>query len=173
MSSQSAAMPKKESSSAVRVNSTGHEIQDRIRERVACRAYDLYQLDGAQHGKHLRHWLQAESEILGEVPEIRESGCWYTVNVPLRGFSASEVQVSVEPRRAIVAAEKQEVTPSEPGRASDVLERAIFMTAKWPAEVDPETASAYLKNGIMTLTVKRCTPGAADAENKASSARAT
>ena len=155
MSSQSAATPSKSSPSPIPVNSAIHQVYDRVRERIARRAYDLYQQDGNQPGQDMRHWLQAESEILSDVPEIRESGSWYTINVPLRGFAANEVQVSVEPRRAIVAAEKQEVTASEPGRPSNVLEQAVFARAKWPIDVDPATASAYLTNGVLTLTVKR------------------
>jgi len=155
MSSQSAATTSKGCSSPIPANSAIHQVYDRIRERIARRAYDLFQQGGNQPGQDMRHWLQAESEILTEVPEIRESGSWYTINVPLRGFAANEVQVSVEARRAIVAAEKQEVTASEPGRASNVLEQAVFARAKWPIDVDPATASAYLMNGVLTLTVKR------------------
>jgi HSP20 family molecular chaperone IbpA len=155
VSSQSVATASKGSSSPIPANSAIHQVCDRIRERIARRAYDLYQQDGNQPGRDMRHWLQAESEILTDVPEIRESGSWYTINVPLRGFRADEVQVSVEAQRAIVAAEKQEVTASEPGRASNVLEQAVFARAQWPIDVDPATASAYLMNGVLTLTVKR------------------
>jgi len=155
MSSQSAATPSKGSSSPIPANSPINQVYDRVRERIARRAYDLYQQDGNQPGHDLRHWLQAESEILTEVPEIRESGSWYTINVPLRGFAANEVQVSVEAQRAIGAAEKREVTASEPASASNVLEQAVFARAKWPIDVDPATASAYLMNGVLTLTVKR------------------
>jgi HSP20 family molecular chaperone IbpA len=155
MSSQSAATTSKRSCSPIPVNSAIRQVCDRVRERIARRAYDLYQQGGNQPGQDMRHWLQAESEILTDVPEIRESGSWYTINVPLRGFAANEVQVSVEPQRAIVVAEKQEVTASEPGRASNVLEQGLFARAKWPIDVDPATASAYLMNGVLTLTVKR------------------
>src|SRR6266478_3349213 len=126
MSSQSAATTSKGSSSPIPANSAIHQVYDRIRERIARRAYDLYQQNGNQDGQDMRHWLQAESEILSEVPEIRESGSWYTVNIPLRGFAAGEVQVSVEPRVAIIAAEKHQVTPSASGRGSDVFEQTIF-----------------------------------------------
>src|SRR5882724_4025739 len=142
MSSQSAATPSKGSSSPIPANSAINQVYDRVRERIARRAYDLYQQDGNQPGHDLRHWLQAESEILTDVPEIRESGSWYTINVPLRGFAANEVRISVEAQRAIVAAEKREVTASEPASAYNVLEQAA-------------TASAYLMNGVLTLTVKR------------------
>src|SRR6266403_5198696 len=73
MSSQSTATTSKGSSSPIPANSAIHQVYDRIRERIARRAYDLYQQDGNQPGRDMRHWLQAESEILTDVPEIRES----------------------------------------------------------------------------------------------------
>jgi HSP20 family molecular chaperone IbpA len=158
MANQSAATQSKDSSATVPVNSSNEQIRERIRERIALRAYDLFQQEGNQEGHDMRHWLQAESEIVTDVPEIRESASWFTVNVPLRGFTANEVQVTVEPQIALIAAEKQQVSASEPRRPSGVFEHGIFTTAKWPVEVDPNTASAYLKNGVLTLTVKRATP---------------
>jgi hypothetical protein len=35
-----------------------------MRERIEKRAYHLWLAGGGGHGEHLRHWLQAESEIL-------------------------------------------------------------------------------------------------------------
>jgi HSP20 family molecular chaperone IbpA len=148
-------------SASIPVNSARDQVNGRLQERISGRAYDLYQR-GQENGQDLRHWLQAESEILPEIPEIRESSSWFTVNVPLRGFNANEIQVTVEPNYAIVAAEKQESSASEPARASDVLEQTIYTQATWPSPVDPKTASAYLKNDILTLTVKRSDGNSAD-----------
>ena len=166
MSSQSAATRSTDTPSTVAVNAKRDQIHHRVKERIAGRAYDLYQQGGNQHGDDMRHWLQAESEILSTVPEIRESSSWFTVNIPLKGFSPSEVHVSVEPRSALVVAEKEQISNSEAGRSSDVFEQSVFTTAKWPIDVDPDTASAYLKNGVLTLTVKRAAPSESDAESK-------
>lgn len=55
------------------VASVQHEIEEvqsqllndeNIRERVALRAYELYQQRGGEHGRHLDDWAQAESEVL-------------------------------------------------------------------------------------------------------------
>ena len=35
-----------------------------LRERIEKRAYHLWLASGGSHGEHLRHWLQAESEVL-------------------------------------------------------------------------------------------------------------
>lgn len=142
-------------STSVPVNSADNPVHGKIQDRISGRAYDLYKQGGDQHGQHMQHWLRAESEILPAIPEIRESSSWFTVNVPLRGFNASEIEVSVKPDHAIIAAEKQQSSASEPGRSSDVFEQTFYTKASWPSSVEPETASAYLKNDILTLTVKR------------------
>lgn len=35
-----------------------------LRERIEKRAYHIWLASGGGHGEHLRHWLQAESEML-------------------------------------------------------------------------------------------------------------
>ena len=37
---------------------------DGIRERVASRAYELYERRGADHGRDLEDWAEAENEVL-------------------------------------------------------------------------------------------------------------
>src|SRR6266478_3017428 len=73
MSSRSAATQSKDTPSTVAVNIKKDQVRYRVNERIAGRAYDLYQQEGNRHGEDMRHWLQAESEILSSVPEIRES----------------------------------------------------------------------------------------------------
>src|SRR5206468_288354 len=96
-----------EASASVAVNAARDQVRQKLQDRISGRAYELYQQSGYEHGQHLRHWLQAESETLPVIPEIRESSSWFTINFPLRGFDAGEIQVVVEPHYAIVAAEKQ------------------------------------------------------------------
>ena len=171
MSTQSAATQSKETPSTIKVNSKNDQIHQRIRERIECRAYDLYQQEGNRHGEDMRHWLQAESEVLTDVPEIRESSSWFTANIPVRGFDPSEIEVSIEPRSALVVAEKQQTDASEPGRSSGT-EQAIFSRASWPAEIDPETASAYVKNGMLTVTAKRAMADERDREENRAAQKA-
>jgi HSP20 family molecular chaperone IbpA len=167
MSSRSAATLSKDSASPIPVNSAKEQLHHRVKQRISDRAYDIFQQGGNRHGDDMRHWLQAESEILTNVPEIRESGSWYTINIPLHGFTPSEAQVSVEPQYALVLAEKEQMTGGDPGPVSNVFEQSVFTKAKWPADVDPSTASAYLKNGVLTLTVKQANTDAPEKGNRA------
>jgi Protein of unknown function (DUF2934) len=42
------------------------ERSGRTRERIAQRAYELYQAGGYEQGRALEHWLEAEREVIGE-----------------------------------------------------------------------------------------------------------
>ena len=168
MSSQTAATRGEDSPAKISVDSRTDRLQDRVRTRIASRAFELYQREGNRPGQDLRHWLQAESELFMTVAEIRESSSWFTINVALDGFEASEIEVSVEAQRAIIAAEKQPASWRERGGSSDDLGHTVFTRANWPDAVDRNTASAYLKNGMLTLTVKRATYPQGEAETRRS-----
>ena len=42
------------------------ERSGQTRERIAQRAYELYQAGGYEQGRELEHWLAAEREVMGE-----------------------------------------------------------------------------------------------------------
>lgn len=158
MASQTAPAKSKEAPAAVAVNSSKDQLHERAQSRIASRAYELYEQEGRNHGDDRSHWLRAESEIMTRVPEIHESSSWFTINLPLKGFSAEDVQVNIEPHHAIIAAARTESSRSETGSGESAVQDATFAVAKWPGEVDPATASAYLKDGTLTVAVKRALP---------------
>jgi HSP20 family molecular chaperone IbpA len=178
MASQTAAVKSKEAPAAVSINSSKDRLHERAQTRIASRAFELYEQEGRNHGDDMSHWLRAESEILTRVPEIHESASWFTINVPLKGFSAGDVQVNIEPHHAVIAAATSESSESDTGHAQSAVQNATFAVAKWPSEVDPSTASAYLKDGTLTVAVKRALPiggtlASNDFEKTRSAARTT
>ena len=103
--SQTAATKAKDvSSSPIPIHREGQHVHDRLNNEISRKAYELYERNGNSHGQDLVNWLEAESLVLQRVPEIRESSSWYTVNVPLKGFTAAQVHVTVDPTRAVIAA---------------------------------------------------------------------
>ena len=144
-------------STPIEVQKKQHDLGDRANNAIAERAYALYLAGGGAHGRDMTDWLQAESEILRRVPEVRESASWYTVNAPLPGFSPDQIQVGVDANRALVVANRTQSSPGDQDTGGTTTEESIFLVADWPSEVDPESASAYVKNDNLTLTVKRAT----------------
>ena len=155
MASQTAATRSKDSLAELKVRKNDNELPDRANDAVARRAHSLFLAAGAEDGHDLTHWLQAESEVLRRIPDIREAASWYTVNVPLPGFEAEQIHVNVDAARALVAADKTQLGDGGLDGMQTRTEELVYLVAHWPSAVDPATASAYLKNESLILTAKR------------------
>ena len=157
MVNQSGAAKAKDIATPITVNQVDDQLKQKLDNEISRRAFELYESGGARDGDDLSHWYKAESDVMLDVPEIHESASWYTVNVPLPDVQRDDIYVSVDGGRAIIAAEKRSedgVNQSDGASSS----RSLFLIARWNSEVDPSTASAYLKNGNLTLTVKQARP---------------
>ena len=48
------------------------QLPDGMRERIAQRAYELWELRGRRHGHALQDWLDAEILVMDELHEARQ-----------------------------------------------------------------------------------------------------
>jgi HSP20 family molecular chaperone IbpA len=154
------AVKAKDTSFPEQVQLKNQEVVKLLNNRIARRAYELFEQGGSVDGQDLLHWLHAEEQTLRRIPEIRESSSWYTINVLLKDFDKEDVSVAVEPHRAVIVADKTQPADGYESLDSGSFGNSLFLVANWPSEVDPSTASAYIKNESLTLTVKRSTPAA-------------
>lgn len=137
------------------VNKTEADALDEaIRTRVAERAFQLYESSGRAPGRDREHWLQAESEVLRRGLEVRESGSWVAVNGYFPGVGAEGVEIYVDALRIIIRAKGQQASQGG-GSSADEMAGDTLLGAELPAEVDPATATAALKDGKLTLMVKK------------------
>ena len=154
----------KEGATAVAIDHQNPEAVRRLSRLIERRAYEFYEERGQQDGGDMNDWLRAESEVAGRSPDLREASSWYTVNVPISGCTPQEVYVGVDAKRGVVVAEKEE----KDGKTlpADMSSReSICMVTKWPADVDPATATAYVKDDQLTVTVKRSDTGREESSN--------
>ncbi len=132
-----------------------------FRSMVSKRAYELFEQLGRVDGDDLAHWLRAENELCVRLPEVQQSGAWYTVTAPVVGVPADRIRVSVDDNQALISAEKR----SYEGASDENREySSTYFAVRWPESVSPETASAYLKNGTLTLVARKA--GMADASEE-------
>ena len=73
-----------------------------IRKAIEWRAYALYELDGFRDGSDQEHCFRAERELT-----IQDAACLIengevTVRLPMEGFSASTILVSMSDRSAVI-----------------------------------------------------------------------
>jgi HSP20 family molecular chaperone IbpA len=146
-----------EASLPAQVQLKNQEAVNLLNEEISRRAYELFEQGGRADGQDRLHWLRAEEQTLRPIPEIRESSSWYTVNVPVTGFDKEDISVGVEPHRGVIVADKTRHADGNAAADSGSFRNSFFLVATWPSEVDPATASAYIKNESLTLTVKRST----------------
>lgn len=160
MSSQGGAVTAREFPTTIPINHENRRVVDSLKQKIARRAYELFEHGGRAEANDMRHWLQAESEILSKIPEIREASSSYTVNVPVHGFKPEDIYVGVDANRTLILAEKPESVDGRKGQESGFSRESLFLAAEWPTPVDPATASAQIKSGNLILTVKRVGPSA-------------
>jgi HSP20 family molecular chaperone IbpA len=146
-------------------------IAQALQDRISLRAYSLYEESGQPDGNHFADWLRAESEILQRTLDVRESGSWLAVNASLPDVTPEDVLISVEPKRVLIQAVRSEEAKNNTAHESGSTRRELFLVQDLNVEVDPETASASLKDQKLTLMVKKKYPVAAAPEAPSSAAR--
>jgi HSP20 family molecular chaperone IbpA len=133
-------------------------FQDKVRQRVSQRAYDIYQNSGSQDGNDYEHWIQAENEVLQRGIEVRESGSWLAFNASMPEGSADDVEICLTPTSVTVYAEKGQPVKAADGNEQELTQREIFLTHDLNTEIEPATASATLKDQKLTIMVKKRYP---------------
>jgi HSP20 family molecular chaperone IbpA len=126
---------------------------ERVREidrAIAERAYELFEERGYAHGNDLEDWFRAEAEMLQPVScSLEETTHAVTVVAPVRGFTASELAVTVEPQRLVVCGKHQEGARGKP-----MVRCAIDL----PAEIDPSQAKAVLRGELLGVLLPKARP---------------
>jgi len=150
----------KQKEAGIPIRCEDRDVHKRLHERVSRRAYEPFEQSGRENGRDLADCYQAESETTEKIEGIRESASWYTFNYPVEEFRSEEVSVDVQPECAIITAEHAHSgAEHESSRISSASHGSLFLIARWPSSVDPSTATAYIKGGMLALTAKRAAAG--------------
>lgn len=151
-------------------------ISNRVNElydAVARRAFELFESDGAISGRDLDHWLRAEAELLHPAHvRIRESDEAITIDAEVPGFSANELQLSLEPRRLTISGKRQSSSEETRGKVlySEACSSELLRSVELPVEVNASRATATLKNGILELTAPKLAAKSAPTQAKSAGA---
>ena len=127
---------------------------DRLQQAIRERAYDLFRNGGTSWGSALRDWLTAEHELVAIPPiELRQADNQFEVSAALPGVEAKHLDVQITPEDVLIKADMPHEHAAEatvhmcefgPGK--------IFRSIHFPEKVDPESARAELKNGMLHVT---------------------
>src|SRR5262249_8762804 len=123
-------------------------ISDKIRRR----AHELFLMRGAEPGRELDDWLQAERELMW-LPETQlvERSNEFQVRINVRGLEPKEIRLVALVNWIILEAEPK-------SRESKLFQRLDFSTP-----IDPAKVSAKLDKGILQVTAPKTRRDAATA----------
>lgn len=138
--------------------STLSERINKFSKQIARRAYEIFESNGKSIGHDLEDWFKAESEILQPFDlRIKEKKDSLTVEAQVPGFSANEIEVSLEPWRLTISGEKEtkEERKTEKTAYQEQLSEQLLRIIDLPSEVDGAKATATLKNGLLEINVPK------------------
>ncbi len=134
---------------------------EEMTRNVAHRAYEFFEERGRQFGMELEDWFRAESEFMRYVPAtLKEDDEQFTIQAEVPGFEASEIKISVEPRRLILEGNSEQSTEETTETSGKIVfsERRTNQFCRsfnLPAEVEPAKAVANLKNGVLEIALPK------------------
>jgi hypothetical protein len=132
---------------------SAEENDGSIRKAIERRAYELYELNGFKDGCDQEHWLRAEKELTIQDVTCSIEDDLVTFRLPMEGFAASTVVVSISARSALILSLEDESRPG--GTDSDFL-RVVSL----PVAVDATRVTCELDGDdlVLKLPVGRDVP---------------
>jgi HSP20 family protein len=138
-----------------------HDYLNELYDKVARRAFSIFEYNGHTHGHDLEDWLEAESEFLNPVPlELTETDSEFTVRAEVPGFTEKELEVVAEPGRLFITGKTEKKSEEKKQKTifSEISANEIFRSFPLPAEIDPEKVNAVLKNGVLEISMHKAKP---------------
>lgn len=137
------------------------ERTNRLYEAISRRAFELFEQEGRADGHDVDHWIEAEKELLYPVRiKMEETKEDIVVHAEVSGFTASDLEVNVEPRRLTIAGRRES---KKQNKETGVLHtekhsEEVFRSLELPSEVNVSKVSATLKDGILDIQLPKIEP---------------
>jgi len=129
-----------------------------ITRETAERAFSFFMERGARIGNQAEDWLRAEMETLRAAPaKITEDKDTINVTIAAPGFKPQEIEMSIKDNTLIVSGETSAEKHSEEEKTfySEWRSDRFFRKLTLPSEVETDNPEAVLKDGVLTLTLKK------------------
>jgi general secretion pathway protein A len=133
-----------------------------IRDSIARRAYELSEARGFENGHEQEDWQRAESELMLDVPvDVAEEETEFTVRAAVSGFAGTDLEVQVAPRCLCISGTGEEASAAQHDDAAYSQRRSkhIFRLLELPSEIDPDSAKATVRNGLLEIKLSKVGSG--------------
>jgi HSP20 family protein len=127
-------------------------------QSIAKRAYEFFEERGREFGHDLEDWLRAEFELTRRLPlELKENDGQLIIRAEVPGVKPDEINVSVEPKQIIISGQTEQKKEEQTAKEvfSELQSSQFCRCLSLPSEVDPTTATATLKEGVLELTLTK------------------
>ena len=150
------AKPQTEGSQEIQVkkpNSIFQELTE-LHETISKRAYELFQ-DGGLFGGPLADWFRAERELVWRPAiELRQKDGRFELEVAVAGVDPKHLDVQVTPEDVLITAAEEHRHGEKKGtvHVCEFAAGRLFRSIHLPERIDPDSAKAELRNGLLRLT---------------------
>jgi len=127
----------------------------RMEERIARRAYEIFRGNGSNFGNELQNWLTAEQETIWKpAMEMKEKDDQFEIQIAAAGMDPKEITIEVTDHDLLVRGETKSEKKEEKGEiyTSEFKSGALFRSIQFPKRIDPDRVRASMKHGLLTIT---------------------
>jgi HSP20 family protein len=127
--------------------------------RVAKRAYELFEARGFTVGQSLDDWFAAERELLLPVAlEVKDTKDEFVVRAEAPGFEAKDLDVLLDGIHLVIQGNRKIIDKQKNADgtiSSDIKLQQIYRVIELPEPVEAEMVQAEFKNGVLELTLPK------------------
>lgn len=148
------------------------DLNQELHDRIARRAYDLFEKRGRQPGHEVDDWIQAESEIRHSCRhEVTARPDSFVIHGDLPGqFTPDEIKLSIEPRRVMISGKRAVSSLYMNGETNQTQTRIesqrVFRVHDLPADIDPARSKATLNGKRLEIVMPKLSKIGEEAKHK-------
>ncbi len=134
---------------------------NRLHDQISRRAHELFRQGGELWGGSLTDWLNAERELVWKPAiELRQKGNQFELLAAVPGVEAKDLDVQVTPEDILIRADIHHEHAAEEGTVHrcEFSAGRLFRSIHLPEKIDPGSAKAEYRNGMLYLTAAAAAP---------------
>jgi len=134
---------------------------ERMHTSISRRAHDLFRQRGDLWGGPMADWFSAERQLVWKPAiELRQKNGSYEVLAATAGVDPKDLDIQVTPEDLLIKADIGHTHTPEEGtiKICEFTGGQLFRSVHFPERIDPESARAEYRNGMLQVTVSIAKP---------------
>ena len=143
-----------------KAESIADELDD-LHTEISQRAYDLFRNHGNLWSGPMADWFDAEQQLVWKPAiELRRKDGQFELLAATPGVEAKDLDVQITPEDVLIKAEIHHRHMPEKGavQVCEFTGGQLFRSIHFPEKVDPDSAMAEYRNGMLRITASIAKP---------------